>query len=139
LYLIAIVDARGIDLGKMEQIGPVASAVKSDNAVVFKCRDGSQVSITPIAPDLVRIRASYKKALPDRDHSWALAGTKFDPPKWDFKESPDRSVISTEKLEIAVQYSPLIIEFRDVKTGKVINTDAQPMMFQTKGGAVAAV
>ena len=45
------------DITKLEKIGPVVSFTKSEKAVVFNCQDNSQVQVTVLAPDLVRIRA----------------------------------------------------------------------------------
>ena len=41
--------------------------------VVFNCQDKSQVQVILLAPDLVRIRVSFGKPIPAKDHSWAIA------------------------------------------------------------------
>jgi alpha-glucosidase len=116
----------------LEPIGSVNSFTKSDTAVTFNCQDGSQVRLSIMAPDLVRVRASFKKALPTRDHSWAIAKESWDAVRWSLAETPESVVISTDELDVVVRRAPLLIEFRDAKTKAVINSDERPMMYDAK-------
>src|SRR5712691_7820091 len=127
-----------IDLGGLESIGPASSHTSTSNGVVFSCADGSQVQVLVLAPDVVRVRVSYRKPLPQRDHSWAIAKTDWVNPDWKVNEAPDSFVITTSELQVVVRRSPLIVEFRDAKTGKTINADSRPMMFDPKGDTIAA-
>jgi alpha-glucosidase len=117
----------------LEPIGPISGFTKTDAAVTFDCRDGSQVRLYVLAPDLVRVRASFRKALPARDHSWAIAKNSWDAVRWNLNESADAFTVSTDELEVVVRRSPLLVEFRDARTHRVINSDARPMMFDPKG------
>ncbi|HEV7377257.1 MAG TPA: glycoside hydrolase family 31 protein [Pyrinomonadaceae bacterium] len=128
----ASVEAQDI-VGGLEPIGPVSSFTKTDAAVTFNCQDGSQVRVSILAPDLIRVRASFKKALPARDHSWAIAKESWDAVRWNVKETTASVTISTDELEVVVRRSPLLVEFRDAKTQQVINQDERPMMFDAKG------
>jgi alpha-glucosidase len=128
----ASVDAQDIVNG-LEPIGPINSFTKSDTSVTFNCQDGSQVRVSILASDMVRVRASFKKALPARDHSWAIAKENWDAARWNLKETTESVVISTDELDVIVRRSPLLIEFRDAKTQAVINSDERPMMQDTKG------
>jgi alpha-glucosidase len=121
------------DVTKLEKIGPVASFTKSDQAVVFHCLDNSQVQVTILAPDLVRIRASFAKPIPSRDHSWAIAKTDWPTPRWSLSETKDSVLVTTNEIEVVVRRAPLIIEFRDAKTHAIINADEQPMAYDAKG------
>ncbi|HKP84981.1 MAG TPA: TIM-barrel domain-containing protein [Blastocatellia bacterium] len=127
-----------IDLGGLESIGPVASFTKTEGAVTFTCRDNSQVRVSILAPDLVRVRASFRKALPERDHSWAIAKTTWDAARWTLAERADYVLITTDEIEVAVRRSPLLIEFRDARTHAAINADERPMMYDPKSESVAA-
>jgi len=127
-----------IDLGGLESIGPVSTYTSTSSGVVFTCSDGSQVQVLVLAPDLVRVRASYRKPLPQRDHSWAIAKTDWVNPDWKVAQAPDSFVITTSELHVVVRRSPLLVEFRDAKTGKTINADARPMMFDPKSTTIAA-
>src|SRR6266850_7208926 len=91
-----------IDLGGLESIGPVSSYTRTSSGVVFTCSDGSQVQVFVLDPDLVRVRASYRKPLPQRDHSWAIAKTDWVTPDWKVTEAPDSYVITTSDLQVMV-------------------------------------
>jgi alpha-glucosidase len=121
------------DITGLEKIGPVTSFTKSEKAVTFNCRDNSQVQISILAPDLIRIRASFGQSIPTKDHSWAIDKTDWSTPPWSLSESADAVVIKTDEIEVAVRRSPLLIEFRDAKTRALINADEQPMAYDAKG------
>ncbi|MDX6692502.1 MAG: alpha-glucosidase [Blastocatellia bacterium] len=127
-----------IDFGGLEQIGPVANYTKTDRSITFNCRDNSQVLVTALAPDLVRVRVSFRGPLPARDHSWAIAKTDWTPPECAIIERPAEVLLITDEIEVAVHLSPLLIEFRDAHTHRVINSDERPMMFDPKSGTIAA-
>jgi alpha-glucosidase len=129
--------AAAADLTGLVPIGPFSSYETGANTVTITCADHSQVRIYLLAPDLVRVRASFGKALPARDHSWAIAKTVWEAPKWSVRQNGDDLLISTEEVEVAVHRSPLRIEFRDAKTHRAINTDQLPMMHDPKTGMVA--
>ena len=121
------------DITRLERIGSVTSFTKSEKSVVFNCEDNSQVQITVLASDLVRVRASFGKPIPTKDHSWAIAKTEWVIPRWTLSETSQSVVISTDELEVLVRRSPLLIEFRDAKTHAVVNADQQPMAYDAKG------
>src|ERR1051325_8016115 len=112
-----------IDLNGLESIGPVSSLTRSANSVTFNCADNSQVRVYILAPDLVRVRASFKKAMPDRDHSWAIDRTSWENVRWSLKEESDQAIITTDVLDVLVHRSPLLVEFREANTHRVINQD----------------
>ena len=120
---------RAIDLSNFAAIDSFASYSATPDTVTITCRDGSQVRLYLLAPDLIRVRAAFRAPIPDRDHSWAIAKTAWDVPKWSVHESTDGLLISTEQLEAFVHRSPLLIEFRDAGTHRPINADALPMMW----------
>jgi hypothetical protein len=72
-------------------IGTFTNYNTTSSGVVFNCRDNSQVQITVLAPDLVRVRASFGKPLPRLDHSWAIAKVNWEQPAWHLKETSTRS------------------------------------------------
>src|ERR1044071_1852939 len=110
------------DITTLEKIGPVVSVVKSDKTVTLNCRGNSQVQLTILAPDLVRVRASFTKPIPARDHSWAIAKQDWPTPRWNLSEASDVITIATDELAVVIRRSPLLIEFRDARTHRVINT-----------------
>jgi alpha-glucosidase len=121
--------AGAIDFNGLATIDPLASYTSTRDTVTVTCRDQSRVRFYILAPDLIRVRASFRAPLPERDHSWAIAKTAWDAPKWTVKEEPGDLLIATEELEVAVHRSPLLIEFRDARTHRTINADALPMMW----------
>ena len=121
------------DITGLEKIGSILSVTRAEKTVLLNCRDNSQVQVTVLAPDLVRVRASFGKPLPARDHSWAIEKTSWTTPRWSLSETTDAVVIATDEIEVVVRRSPLLIEFRDLKTRKVINADEQPMAYDAKG------
>ena len=133
LVLILATAVQAQDITQLEKIGSIVSFTKSENAVVISCDDKSQVKVTILAPDLVRIRTSFAKVLPAKDHSWAIAKTDWPNTRWTVSESAASIVIVTDELEVVIRRSPLLIEFRDAKTHAVINADEQPMAYDAKG------
>ena len=131
LSLTLTIQAQNIT--SLEKIGAVASFTKSEKGVTFNCRDNSQVQVTVLAPDLVRVRASFAKSIPTRDHSWAVAKENWETPPWALSETAEAITIATAEVEIVVHRSPLLIDFRDARTHKVINADEQPMAYDAKG------
>ena len=123
----------GQDITTLEKIGPVVSIVKTDKAVTLHCNDNSQVQLTILAPDLIRVRASFTKPIPSKDHSWAIAKQDWPTPRWNLSETPDLISVSTDELEVVVRRSPLLIEFRDARTHRVLNTDERPMSYDAQG------
>lgn len=121
------------DITTLERIGPVTGLIRNERGVTFTCRENSQVQLTILAPDLIRVRASFTKAVPTRDHSWAIDRENWAPSHWSLKESADSVTISTDELEAVVRRSPLLIEFRDARTHQLINADQQPMAYDAKG------
>lgn len=121
------------DITSLEKIGPVVSFSKTEKTVLFNCRDNSQVQLTVLAPDLVRVRVSFGKPFPSRDHSWAIDKQNWTTPQWSLSETADAVSVATDEIEVVVKRSPLLVEFRDVKTKTVINADEQPMAYDAKG------
>jgi len=138
--ILVVKAATAIDVTGLAIIEPLASYTSTRDTVTIACRDQSQVRFYILAPDLIRVRASFRTPIPARDHSWAIAKTAWDVPKWSVKEEPDDVLIATEELEAVVHRSPLLVEFRDAKTHRTINADALPMMSDPHGnnGTVAA-
>src|SRR5215213_1008361 len=121
------------DITALEKIGSVVSFEKSEKTVTFKCQDGSQVQLTMLAPDLIRVRTSFTKPIPTRDHSWAIAKQDWETPRWNLSETSDSITITTDEVEAVIRRSPLLIEFRDAHTHQLLNADERPMSYDAKG------
>jgi len=131
--LLTPVSVKTQDLTALTHIGPVRSLTKDQSGLTLNCDDGSQVRLAILAPDLIRIRASFAKALPLRDRSWAIAQDQWNTPRWSSDETNDSIIIKTDELEVTIHRSPLLIDFKDVRTHELINADEQPMMYDAAG------
>ncbi len=130
--------AWAIELRGLVSIGPMKSFSRTAGAVTFTCQDNSEIRISVLAPDLFRVRAAFGKALPEKDHSWAIEKTSWDSTLWTLSERPDAVVLATTEAEIIVERKTMLIQFRDPKAGRIINADFRPLMFDPKGSTVAA-
>src|SRR5215470_6929094 len=137
LALIAILGAATTalaqDITTLEKIGPVVSVRRTDKGVTLNCRDNSQVQLSILAPDLIRVRASFTRPIPARDHSWAIAKENWTNARWTLNETAALISITTDELEVTVRRSPLLIEFRDARTHQLINADERPMSYDANG------
>src|SRR5688572_8277534 len=140
LALIAIFSSTAFaqDVTTLEKIGPVVSVAKGDKTVTLNCQDKSQVQISILAPDLIRVRASFTKPIPTRDHSWAIAKESWSTPRWNLNETSDAITITTDELEVTIRRSPLLIEFRDARSRQLLNADERPMSYDA-GGRLASM
>ncbi|HKV35282.1 MAG TPA: glycoside hydrolase family 31 protein, partial [Pyrinomonadaceae bacterium] len=125
------------DIAALQPIGDVDSFQKTENAVTFRFKDESRVQVTILAADLVRVRAAFKKPIPARDHSWAVAKESWTTPRWTLNETPEAVTIATDEVEVVVRRAPLLIEFRDARTHQPINSDERPMAYDAKGQLAA--
>ena len=134
LFLFVLVPAsHAQDITTLEKIGDVVSYSRSEKGLIFTCADKSELQLTILAPDLIRVRAAFGKSIPARDHSWAIGKSDWQTPRWAVTEKPDSIVITSDELEIVVKRSPLLLEFRDAKTHVVLNADEQPLAYDRKG------
>src|SRR5882672_1582810 len=121
------------DISTLEKIGPVVSITRNEQGLVLNCRDKSQVALAVLAPDLIRVRASFTKPISARDHSWAIAKENWPAPPWSLNETAESITVATAELEVVIHRSPLLIDFRDARTHALINSDERPMSYDAKG------
>ncbi len=133
-FLLAIAASfQAQDITSLQKIGDVVGVKATERGVTFDCKDGSQLQLTVLAPDLIRVRAAFGKALPPKDHSWAIAKPDWYSRDWTLIERADEILIITDELSVVVRRSPLLVEFRDAKSNAVINSDEQPLSYDAKG------
>jgi len=133
LLLACLTATQAQDIWKLQKIGPIDSVTKTANGVVLNCKDNSQVQLIALAPDLIRVRASFTKPLASHDHSWAIANLDWPTPHWTLTEDAESVILATDEVEAVVHRAPLLIDFRDAKTHAVINEDEQPMIYDAEG------
>ena len=142
LALLALVLSVGVraaaqDITQLEPIGSVAKVERSQNAVTLACNDGSQVQLTILAPDLIRVRAIFGKQQAAKDHSWAVIKEDWPATRWTLNEAGAAVTIATDEVEVVVRRAPLLIEFRDARTHQPINSDERPMAYDAAGKLAA--
>ena len=125
--------AQQIDVTRLDRIGSVTSFAKTEQGITLSCADKSQVELTVLASDLIRVRAAFAGPIPMTGHSWAIAKDSWTTPPWSVSETAQAITISTTEVEAVVRKSPLLIEFRDARTHQTINADEQPMAYDAKG------
>src|SRR5947208_1376243 len=79
---LGVAHAQEIDVTRLDKIGPVTSYVKTEKGITLNCSNDSHVQIIVLAPDLIRVRTSFTKPIPSKDHSWAIAKENWDTPTW---------------------------------------------------------
>ena len=121
------------DITRLRKIGPVTSFTRTDKGLVLNCRDNSQVQLSVLAPDLIRVRVSFAKAIPTKDHSWAIAKERWQDVAWAAAETANDITLSTSELKVVIHRSPLLIDFRDARSGQLLNSDEQPMAYDADG------
>ena len=121
------------DITRLRKIGPVTSYARTSKGLLLSCRDNSQVQLSVLAPDLIRVRASFAKAIPARDHSWAIAKESWEDVPWTIAETPNDITLTTSELQVVIHRSPLLIDFRDARSGQLLNSDERPMAYDADG------
>ncbi len=116
-------------------VGNVGLVLNSDQQIVLDCGD-AQVQITPYSEDMVRIRMSPSKIMPDRG-SWAVAKEKWDLPQHRFSQDALSITIVLKDFTIRVSKSPLRISFL-TPDGVVINQDDSSKGMAWDGNQVRA-
>lgn len=126
-----------IDYMKLTPVGNVTSVDRDASGLLLRCADRSEVRVTPIAPDIVRVRASLGKPLASIDHSWAV---EKPPPvlSAEVREEATAIRISTSRLDVVIDRAPLRFHFYD-KQGTLLDEDALPMRYDPLTGTIAAV
>ncbi len=127
-----------LDWTNLAPIGPVSSHTRTARTLELRTADNSTVTLSILAPDLVRVRTLFPGQPASPDHSWAIAKTDWPSTTWQLSESPTALSITTAELEIVINRDPLLITFLDAKTKQPLNRDERPMARDPKTARVAA-
>ena len=131
--LLILSSAQGQNITSLQKLGDVTRVVQGDRGIILHTTDNSQVQLTVLAPDLIRVRAAINQPIPAKDHSWAIDRKIWPTTSWRLNETSQSVTMLTSELEVLVNRSPLLIQFRDARTHAVINSDEQPMAYDSKG------
>lgn len=102
-----------------ESIGAVTASAPEANQITFSSSQ-AEVTVTVLAPDLVRVRMT--RGTPGPDYSYAVVKTDWPQTSVDFSGGKDESIIRTSELEIHAQLSPFRLAFYD-RSGRLISKD----------------
>jgi hypothetical protein len=127
--LVSGASALAQDITTLEKIGPVINVIKTDKTVTLNCSDNSQVQLSILAP----ISFAFAPPSPNQFPRKITHGPSLN------QTGPHRAGISAKhrissrsrptELEVVVRRSPLLIEFRDARTHRVLNADERPMSY----------
>jgi alpha-glucosidase len=138
LFVALALATPGAAVAALQPIGAVAGVVRTGQGVTLTCADGATVTLSVLAPDLVRVRALFAGQPAAPDHSWAVARTQWDAVPWQLSETPAAVALATAELEVVVHRDPLLVTFRDPATGRVLNSDERPMARDPQTGRLTA-
>jgi alpha-glucosidase len=130
--------ALALDWNGLQPAGSVEKVVPAEQGVRLACADGATVTISVLAPDLIRVRTLFAGQPAAPDHSWAIARTAWAAVPWQTREDAAAITLTTAELEVVVHRAPLLVEFRDAGTHRVLNADERPMARDPRTGRVAA-
>jgi alpha-glucosidase len=103
-----------------EAIGSVQTSLQSDQQVVILC-NGVQVQITPLAENIVHVRA-YRGNNSPSVNSFAVIKTDFSFPHHSYSDDGKAITIATKELTVKINRSPCRIAFL-TPDGAIINED----------------
>ncbi|MBI2517303.1 MAG: DUF4968 domain-containing protein [Opitutae bacterium] len=130
--------ALALDWSGLRPAGAVTLVSRRDRGVELTCAGGDSLQLTVLAPDLIRVRTVFAGQPPALDHSWAVAQTDWPAAPFQIAEDAATLTLTTTELKVVVTRDPLLIEFRDAATGRVLSADARPMARDPRSGRVAA-
>ncbi len=100
-------------------LGALAAAAPEGESITFTGQQ-AQVTITMLAPDLIRVRMT--RGTPGPDYSYAVAKTDWSKGPVEFSGGDTERIIRTSELEIRAQLSPFRLSFYD-RAGRLISKD----------------
>lgn len=105
--------------GEWHSVGALAPSEPQGNSITFNGQD-VVVTVTVLAPDLVRVRMT--RGAPGPDYSYAVVKTNWPKPAVEFSKGEGERTIRTPELEVRAQLSPFRLAFYD-HDGKLISKD----------------
>jgi alpha-glucosidase len=120
LQFVLILFAAALPLpAAWQSVGALTASAPQGNRITFTSAE-AEVTVTVLAPDLVRVRMT--RGTPGPDYSYAVIKTDWPQTPVDFSKGTDESIIRTSKLEIRAHLSPFRLAFYD-PSGRLISED----------------
>lgn len=130
LGLLAPADAQ-------ETPGALTTVTRDARGLLLVGDAGATIQLSVLAPDLIRVRTLFAGQPAAPDHSWAIARTAWAPVPFQVREDTATVTLATAELEVVIRRAPLLVEFRDAATHRLINADARPMTRDPRTGRLA--
>ena len=139
LLATALIGAPTLSAGTgFEPLGAVEKITRTERGVELALARGGALTVSVLAPDLVRVRAKFPGQTPALDHSWAIAKTDWPAVPWQLSETATHITLATAELKVVIARDPLLVGFRDAATGRLLNADHRPAARDPETGAVSA-
>lgn len=132
IFCLAIVLAQPV-AADWKSLGNMSATPGQGNTVSFTDRQNS-VTLTVLAPDLVRVRVTQGTS-PGPDYSYAAVKTDWPATKVEFAGDKETRIIRTPEIEVRVQLAPFRLAFYD-REGRLISIDAVNMGMARDGDRV---
>ena len=104
-------------------IGDMPAPKRDASSLTFQNAQGI-VSVTAVAPDIVRVRFNPGKRF-DREHSYAIVNRELGDPRAAVKSGSRESQIVTPALTVTVRHRPLRVVIADASGNELDADDAQ--------------
>jgi alpha-glucosidase len=99
----------GPALASWTSLGAMPEPQRDGQSLLYK-NEQAVVSLTVLAPDVVRVRMSPTQSF-GRDHSYAIANRQLGDPAASFEVGSERAVIRTGQLTVTVRHRPFRVAF----------------------------
>ncbi len=127
-----------LDWTSFQPVGPLAEHTRTDRGLRLRTADGATVTVSFLAPDLVRVHTLFPGQTAALDHSWAVARTDWPAVAFQLTEEAGTLTLSSSALRVVIARDPLLVSFVDPATGRVVNADQRPVARDPQTGRVAA-
>jgi alpha-glucosidase len=117
-------------------LGPVQEW-RREGQTVWLTTAEAKVRIDVVSANIFRIRLAPAGEF-ERDHSYAVVSRDWPPVPFQVTDGADTLTLRTTSVELRIAKSPARLEFRDARTGLVINRDAPAFGMGWNGPRVIA-
>ncbi|MEO0687475.1 MAG: alpha-glucosidase, partial [Cyanobacteria bacterium J06649_11] len=115
------------------KISSIQSLQRNEKGINFNCGNNSLLTLTILAPNLIRVRFStLGEFTPRRTWDVNLPDEEWDSVDFDIQETDEQIIIETEKIKVCIQRNPCLIKYFD-KFGNPFASDTDSGIGWRKG------
>ncbi len=133
LVILVILALVPVAAGAWHSVGALKVSKTQSNAVTF-AGGGAVVTVTALAPKLVRVRMNWGSP-PTTDHSWAVIRKNWKKFPVELSGTAKAEILRTPELEVRAQLDPFRLAFYD-RNGRLISEDDPDLGMAHDGAAV---